>query len=72
MNPAERPPIRPDSQIGYANMTAKLLATLADTAITVSFDDHLPEIKAVLETDILATEIWPTLVDVSNADESQW
>jgi hypothetical protein len=53
-------------------MTAKLLATLAATTITESYDDLLPEIKAAQETDCLATEIRPTLVHVSTTDESQW
>ena len=49
-----------------------LLATLAATTITESYDDLLPEIKAAQETNFLATEIRPTLFDVSTADESQW
>jgi hypothetical protein len=53
-------------------MMAKLLATSAATTITKSDDDLLPEIKAPQETDCLATEIRPTSVDVSTADESQW
>jgi len=53
-------------------MTAKLLASLAATTITKSYDDLLPEIMAAQETDFLATEIRPTLFDVSTADESQW
>jgi hypothetical protein len=53
-------------------MTAKLLATLAATTITESCDDLLPEIKAAQETDFAATEIRPTLVDVSTADGRQW
>jgi hypothetical protein len=71
-NPADGPSRRPDYEIGYENMTAKLLATLAATTITESYDDLLPEIKAAQETDFLATEIRPTLLDVSTADESQW
>jgi hypothetical protein len=52
-------------------MTAQLLATSPATTITESYDDLLPEIKAAKETDFLSTEIGPTLVDISNADESQ-
>ena len=71
-NPADGPSRRPDYEIGYENMTAKLLATVAATTITESYDDLLPEIKAVQETDFLATQIQPTLVDVSTPDGSQW
>jgi hypothetical protein len=53
-------------------MTAKLLATLAVTTITKSYDDLLPEINAAQETDFLATGIRPTFIDVSTADDSQW
>jgi hypothetical protein len=63
---------RPDYEIGYEHMTAKLRATLAAITITESYDELLPEIKAAQETDFLATEIRPTLVDVSTSDESQW
>jgi len=70
-NPAYGPARRPDYEIGYDNMTAQLLATLAATIITESYDDLLPEIKAAQETDFLATAIRPTLVDVSTGDESQ-
>jgi len=70
-NPADGPSRRRDYEIGYEHMTAKLLATIAATTITESYDDLLPEIKAAQETDFLATEIRPTLVDVSTADESQ-
>jgi hypothetical protein len=71
-NPADGPSRRPDYEIGNEQMTVKLLATLAATTITESYDDLLPEIKEAQETDFLATEILPTLVDVSTADESQW
>lgn len=63
---------RPDYEICYENMTAKLLATLAATTNTESFGDLLPQTKAAQETDLSATIIWPTLVDVSIADGSQW
>jgi hypothetical protein len=53
-------------------MMAMLLATLAASTMTESYDDLQPEIKAAQETDFLATEIRPTLVDVSTADEGQW
>jgi hypothetical protein len=62
-NPAGGPSRTPDYEIGYEHMMAKLLATLAATTITESYDDLLPEIKAAQETDFLATEIRPTLVD---------
>ena len=71
-NPADGPSRRPDYEIGSENMTARLLATLAVTTITESYGDLLPEIKTAQEADFLATEIRPTLVDVSTADESQW
>ena len=71
-NTADGPSRRPGYEIGYEHMTAKLLATLAATTITESYDDLLPEIKAAQLTDLLTTEIRPTLVDVSTADESQW
>ena len=71
-NPADGPSRRPDYEIGYKHMTAKLLATLAATTMTKSYDDVLPEIQAAQETDFLATGIRPTLADVSTADESQW
>jgi len=70
-NPADRLSSRPDYEIRYENMTANLLATLAATTITESYDDLLPEIKATQETNFLATEIRPTLFDVSTADGSQ-
>jgi hypothetical protein len=70
-NPADGPSRRPDYEIGYEHMTAKLLATLPATTITESYDDLLAEINGAQETDLLATEIWPTLLDVSTADESQ-
>jgi len=60
-----------DYEIGYENMTARLLATLAATTITESYGDLLPEITAAQETDFVATKIRPTLVDVSIVDESQ-
>jgi hypothetical protein len=50
-NPADGPSRRPDYEIGYEHMTAKLRATLAATTITESYDDLLPEIKAAQETD---------------------
>jgi len=71
-NPADRPSRRPDNEIAYEHMTAKLLATLAVTTITESYDDLLPAINAAQESDCLATEIRPTFVDVSTADERQW
>jgi len=71
-NPRDVPSRRPDYEIRYEHMTAKLLATLAVTTITESYEDLLPEIKAAQETEYLATELWPTLVDVSTADDSQW
>jgi hypothetical protein len=71
-NPADGPLKRPNYEIGYEHMTAKLLATLAATTITETYDDLLPEIKAAKETDILGTEIRPFLFDVSTPDESQW
>jgi len=71
-NPADGPSRRPNYEISYEHMTAKLLATLAATTITESYDNLLPEIKAAQETDFLAAEIRPTLVDVSTADESHW
>ena len=70
-NPADGPSRRPDDENGYEHMTAKLLATLAATTITKSYDDLLRKIKAAQETDFLATEIRPTLVNVLTADESQ-
>jgi len=70
-NPADGPSRRPNYEIGYENMTAKLLATLAATTITESHDDLLPEIKAAQETDFLATEIRPALVDGSTTEENQ-
>jgi len=63
---------RPDFEIGYGNMTGRLLATLAAATITESYGDLLSDIKAVQQTDFLATEIQPILVDVSTADKSQW
>jgi len=71
-NSADGPWRRPDYEIGYENMMARLLAILAVTMITESHGDLLPEIMAALETDFVATIIRPTLVDVSTADESQW
>ena len=71
-NPADGPSRRPDYEISYENTMAKLLATLAATTITESHDDLLPEIKTAQETDFLATEIRPTLVDGSTTDENQW
>jgi hypothetical protein len=53
-------------------MTPKLQATLAATTITVSYDNLLLDIHVVQETDLLGTEILPTLFDVSTADESHW
>jgi hypothetical protein len=53
-------------------MTVNLLANLAATTITESDHDIIPEIKTAQETDIVAPEIRPTLVDGSTADESQW
>jgi hypothetical protein len=53
-------------------MSPALLATLAVTTITETYVDLLPEIKTAMDTDFLATEIWPTLGDVSTADKSQW
>jgi len=71
-NPVDGPSRRPDYQISHENMTAKLLANIAATTFTESHDDHQPEIKAAQETDFLATEILPTLVDDSTADKCQW
>jgi len=71
-NPADGPSRSPNYEIGYENMTARLLATLAATMITDSYGDLLLEIKAAQKSDFLATKIQPTLVDVSTADESQW
>jgi hypothetical protein len=71
-HPADGPSRRSDYEIGCEHTMAKLLATLAATTIAESYDDLLPEIKAAQETDFLATEIQPTLVDVLTADESQW
>jgi hypothetical protein len=71
-NPADGPSRRPDYAIRYEHITAKLLATLAATTITESYDDLLPEIMAAQETHCLATELRPTLVDVSTGDERQW
>jgi hypothetical protein len=45
-------------------MTAMLPVFLPVTSITKSYDDILPEIMASPETNLLVTEIWPTLVDV--------
>jgi len=70
-NPADGPSRRSDYEIGYENMTARLLASSAATTITESYGDLLPEIKTAQETDFLATKIQPTLVDVSAAVESQ-
>ena len=53
-------------------MTAELLATLAATTITESYDDLLPEIKEARETDFLAIEMRPTLFNVPTTDESNW
>jgi hypothetical protein len=63
---------RPNYEIGYDHVTAKLLPTLAATTITELCDDLLPDIKAAQETAILVTEIEPSLVDVSTACWSQW
>jgi hypothetical protein len=52
-------------------MMAKLLATLAATTITESYDDLQPETMAAKEIDLLAMEIRPNVVDVSTADENQ-
>jgi len=71
-NPEDRPLRRPDYEIGYENMTAKLLATLAATTISESYGDRLPENKTGQETDFLATELRPTLDNVSTTGESQW
>jgi len=71
-NPADGPLRRLDQKIGHENRTRKLRATIAATTITESCGDLLPEIKVAQETDFLATEIRPTLVDVSTAAESQW
>jgi hypothetical protein len=71
-NPADGPSTRPDYEIGYENMTANLLPILAAINITESHDDHLPEINVAQWTEFLATEIWPTLIDGSTADECQW
>jgi len=71
-NPADEPSRSPNYEIGYENMTATLLATLAATTITESHDDLLPEIKAAQETDFLATEIRQILFNGSTADNSQW
>ena len=70
-NPGDGQLRPPDYEISYENMTAKLLATLAATTVTKSYDDLLAEIKAAQESDISATEIRPTLLDISTADESQ-
>jgi hypothetical protein len=51
-NPADGPLKRPNYEIGYEHMTAKLLATLAATTITETYDDLLPEIKAAKKTDV--------------------
>jgi hypothetical protein len=53
-------------------MAAKILATLAATTITESYDNILPQIMAAQVTDLLGTEIPPSLVDVATADESHW
>jgi hypothetical protein len=71
-NPADESSRRPDNEIGHENVMAKLLATLAATTITKSYDDHLVENKAAQKTNVLATEIRPMLFDVSAADENQW
>jgi hypothetical protein len=71
-NPSDGPSRRPDYEIAYEHMTAKLLATLAATTITKSYDDLLSGIKAAQETDLLDTEIRPTLADESTGDECQW
>ena len=63
-NPADGPSSGPCYEIGYENMTARLLATSAVTTITASYCDQLPEIKAASETNFLASKIRPTLVDV--------
>jgi len=53
-------------------MTAKHLATSAATTITELYGDLLPEIKAAHKTDDCGTEIRPTLVDDSTAEEREW
>jgi len=71
-NPADGPLTGPDYESFSEYMTAKHVATSATTTVTESYDDLLPEIKAAQETDLVATEIRPTLVDLSTADESKW
>ena len=71
-NPPDLPSRRPDYEIGYETMTAKLLATSTATTITESYDDLLLEINAAQETEFLATEIRLTLVEHSTAAESPW
>jgi hypothetical protein len=71
-NPADGPSRRPDYAIGYENMTAKFLATLAVTTIAESYGDLPIDIKAAQETNIFAPEIRPTLVNISTGDEGQW
>jgi hypothetical protein len=44
-NPADGLSRNPDYEIGYENISAKLLATLAATTITKSYGDLLLEIK---------------------------
>lgn len=56
-NPADIPSRTPNYEIGYENMTAKLLAMLAATTLTESYDDHLPEIITALKADFVATDI---------------
>jgi len=71
-NPADGPLRGPNYEIGYENMTARLLATLAATTITESYGDLLPAINTLQVANFLATIIQATLGDVLTTDGSQW
>jgi len=48
------------------------LTTLEITVITESYCDCLLGNQAALKTDLVATETWPILVNVSITDSGQW
>jgi hypothetical protein len=67
-NTVDRPLRRLDYEIDNGNMTEGLLVTVAARTITESYGHPLLEIHVAQDTYIVATEILPTLVDVSTGD----
>jgi len=55
-NPADRPSRRPDYEIGYDRLTARLLATLATTTVDL-YDDLVQEIRTSHAINALAADM---------------